>query len=84
MYAPVMLRTRRPRLPGRGGRVRGWRPGLPDRRGGPRTLLAGLVLLGAVGSCQLPKPQIPSIGSTLESPRAERGTFGSVGVVPTS
>jgi len=28
-----------------------------------RALLAGMVLLGAVGSCELPKPQLPSIGA---------------------
>jgi len=31
---------------------------------------AGLVLLGAVGSCQLPKPQIPSIGAAPVAPAA--------------
>jgi hypothetical protein len=36
---------------------------VPRRGGGARALLAGLVLLGAVGSCQLPKPKIPSVGS---------------------
>jgi len=33
------------------------------RRTGLRAVLAGLVLLGAVGSCELPKPKLPSIGS---------------------
>jgi hypothetical protein len=39
------------------------RPATPSRRARLRALLAGLVLLGAVGSCQLPKPGLPSIGS---------------------
>jgi hypothetical protein len=33
-----------------------------------RALLAGVVLIGAVGSCELPKPNIPSIGSTPAGP----------------
>jgi hypothetical protein len=33
------------------------------RRTGLRAVLAGLVLLSAVGSCELPKPKFPSIGS---------------------
>ena len=44
-----------------------------DRRRGRRALralLAGIVLLGAVGSCELPKPNIPSIGSTPAGPSA--------------
>jgi len=36
----------------------------PPRQQGVRALLAGIVLLGAVGSCELPKPNLPSIGST--------------------
>jgi hypothetical protein len=53
------------------------RPAVPSRRHDPpprqpglRALLAGIVLLGAVGSCELPKPNIPSIGSTPAGPGA--------------
>ena len=42
----------------------------PPRQKGLRALLAGVVLLGAVGSCELPKPNIPSIGSTPAGPSA--------------
>jgi hypothetical protein len=40
-----------------------------SRRARLRALLAGLVLLGAVGSCELPKPQLPSIGAADEGQR---------------
>jgi len=39
------------------------RPVDASRRARLRALLAGLVLLGAIGSCELPKPKLPSIGS---------------------
>ncbi len=42
----------------------------PSRHHSLRALLAGVVLLGAVGSCELPKPNIPSIGSTPAGPSA--------------
>jgi hypothetical protein len=29
-----------------------------------RALLAGSLVLGAIGSCELPKPKLPSIGTT--------------------
>ena len=51
------------------------RPAVPSRRHDPpprqpglRALLAGIVLLGAIGSCELPKPNIPSIGATPAGP----------------
>ncbi len=39
---------------------------LARRVGGP--VLAGLILLSAVGSCELPKPKIPSIGAAPAGP----------------
>jgi len=39
------------------------RPAATQRRERLRALLAGLVLLGAIGSCELPKPKLPSIGA---------------------
>lgn len=39
---------------------------LARRAAGP--LLAGLLLLSAVGSCELPKPKIPSIGAAPAGP----------------
>ena len=59
-------------------------PGAPRGTGSPRrALLASIVLLGAVGSCELPKPQIPSIGAApadgtaaaAPSPAAAAGTL---------
>ncbi len=34
-----------------------------------RFLLAGALALGAVGSCELPKPKIPSLGAAPVAPR---------------
>jgi hypothetical protein len=44
------------------------RPRRRIARAGLRALLAGTLALGAVGSCELPKPQIPSIGATQVTP----------------
>ncbi len=38
------------------------RPARPSVGAGLRVFLAGTLLLGAVGSCELPKPKLPSIG----------------------
>ena len=42
----------------------------PPRLQGLRALLAGVVLLGAVGSCELPKPKLPSLGLDPAGPMA--------------
>jgi hypothetical protein len=44
-----MLRARRPRRPVASLTV--------------RALIGGTLMLGSIGSCELPKPQLPSIGS---------------------
>jgi hypothetical protein len=39
-----------------------------------RAFLGGLVLLGAVGSCELPKPPLPSLGMVPGGPSVVIGT----------
>lgn len=47
--------------------------------------LAGIVLLGAVGSCELPNPKIPSVGLVTEAGVAAVPAPGAgitAGIVP--
>ncbi|MDA8237775.1 MAG: hypothetical protein M0T75_07835 [Chloroflexi bacterium] len=55
------------------------RPGSPGRplrsraAGFARAIVAGTLLLGSVGSCELPKPKIPSIGDVCAAPAEADG-----------
>jgi hypothetical protein len=50
------------------------RPASPSISATVRALVAGTLLIAAVGSCELPKPQIPSIGGTPFRPTAVEPT----------
>ncbi len=49
-----------------------------------RALLAGTLLIGSIGSCELPKPQIPSIGAVPTSAPSATAAGATGRVAPQS
>jgi hypothetical protein len=43
-----------------------------------RRAVAGTLALGTIGSCELPKPQIPTIGMVATGPALEAGARGQL------